>query len=117
MDTNERKDDSLARRAAAGDTEAFAALPERHYERVYRVAARVLGDTGEAGDVAQDVCVGLPDKLASYRGRSRFTTWLLRRASPALNLRRNRCAAQGFQGWMVGNVDRSGVGECGCCRR
>ena len=69
-------DGALARRAAAGDREAFAALLERHYDRIYRVGARVLGDPDEAADLAQDVCVALPAKLASWRGRSRFTTWL-----------------------------------------
>ena len=69
-------DGALARRAAAGDREAFAALLERHYDRIYRVGARVLGDPDEAADLAQDVCVALPAKLASFRGRSRFTTWL-----------------------------------------
>ena len=69
-------DGALARRAAAGDRDAFAALLERHYDRIYRVGARVLGDPDEAADLAQDVCVALPTKLASYRGRSRFTTWL-----------------------------------------
>ena len=69
-------DGALARRAAASDREAFAALLERHYDRIYRVGARVLGDPDEAADLAQDVCVALPAKLASWRGRSRFTTWL-----------------------------------------
>ena len=71
-------DDTLARQAAAGDRDAFAALLERHYERIYRVGARVLGDADEAADLAQDVCIGLPARLSSYRGESRFTTWLYR---------------------------------------
>ena len=76
MDDN--TDRALARRAAAGDGEAFAALLERHYDRIYRIGARVLGDADEAADLAQDVCVGLPARLASWRGESRFTTWLYR---------------------------------------
>ena len=71
-------DAMLARRAAEGDGAAFAALLERHYDRIYRVGARVLGDAEEAADLAQDVCIALPAKLASFRGRSRFTTWLYR---------------------------------------
>ena len=34
--------------------------------------------TKRAADLAQDVCVGLTGKLPSYRGESRFTTWLYR---------------------------------------
>ena len=78
MGEGERQDGALARRAAAGDREAFAALLERHYERIYRVGARVLGDADEAADLAQDVCVALPARLTSWRGESRFTTWLYR---------------------------------------
>ena len=75
---DETTDEALARRAAAGEREAFAALLERHYDRVYRIGVRVLGDTDEAADLAQDVCAGLPARLATYRGDSRFTTWLYR---------------------------------------
>ena len=71
-------DGALARRSAAGDRDAFATLLERHYERIYRVGARVLGNDEEAADLAQDVCVGLIGKLPSYRGESQFTTWLYR---------------------------------------
>ena len=71
-------DSSLARKAAAGDPDAFAALLERHYDRIYRVGARVLGEAEEAADLAQEVCVALPAKLSSFRGESRFTTWLYR---------------------------------------
>ena len=71
-------DRMLAQRAAAGDREAFARLVERHYDRIYRLAARVLDDADDAADLAQDICVALPTKLASWRGTSRFTTWLYR---------------------------------------
>ena len=71
-------DEILARRAAAGDRNAFSELLERHYGLIYRVGARMLGNGVEAEDLAQDVCVGLVTRLASYGGQSRFTTWLYR---------------------------------------
>ena len=71
-------DNKLAKRAGAGDREAFAELVERHYDRIFRLAVRVLGDGHAAADIAQEVCVSLPSKLASFRGSSRFTTWLYR---------------------------------------
>ena len=74
----EQADEILARRAAAGDRNAFSELLERHYGLIYRVGARMLGDRAEAEDLAQDVCVGLVTRLASYGGQSRFTTWLYR---------------------------------------
>ena len=74
----DNSDDSLARRAAQGDRDAFAELLERHYDRIYRIGARILGDPDEAADLAQDVCIALPGRLSSWRGESRFTTWLYR---------------------------------------
>ena len=74
----DQADEILARRAVAGDRNAFSDLLERHYGLIYRVGGRMLGDGVEAEDLAQDVCVGLVTRLASYGGQSRFTTWLYR---------------------------------------
>ena len=74
----EPSDNVLAMQAARGNKEAYAELLERHYDSIYRQGARVLGDTDAAADLAQEVCISLPAKLASYQGRSRFTTWLYR---------------------------------------
>ena len=41
-------------------------------------AVRLLGDVDDAEELTQDICVALVDKLSSYRGESRFTTWLYR---------------------------------------
>ena len=75
---SEDSDGALVDRAAAGERQAFALLVERHYGLIYRVGARVLGDDEAAADLAQDVCVGLPARLQSWRGESRFSTWLYR---------------------------------------
>ena len=87
-------DSALARRAGAGDRDAFAALLERHYDRIYRVGCRVLGDADVAADLAQDVCVGLPARLASWRGESQFTTWLYRVVVNAAHDARRRAAVR-----------------------
>ena len=110
-------DDALARRAAEGDREAFATLVERHYDRIYRIGARVLGDADAAADLAQDVCVALPAKLASYRGRSRFTTWLYRVVVNAARdgLRRRAARQRGERGYaeLDGRVRTPAAdGEC-----
>lgn len=71
-------DTDLAFRAAGGDAQAFRVLLERHYDRIFRLAFRCLGDQTDAEDVAQDVCVDLPRKLATFRGSAKFTSWLYR---------------------------------------
>ncbi len=71
-------DNQLAFRAAEGDAQAFRVLLERHYDGIYRLAFRCLGNAADAEDVAQDVCVSLPAKLKSFRGTAKLTSWLFR---------------------------------------
>jgi len=69
-------DGLLAARAGNGDRAAFAALVERHYDFIHRIAYRLTGRRADAEDVAQDVCVRLGRAVAGYRGGAAFTTWL-----------------------------------------
>jgi RNA polymerase sigma-70 factor (ECF subfamily) len=71
-------DRELARQACAGDRAAFQRLLERHYDTAYRYAFRFTQNAEDAEDIAQDVCLGLARKLQSFRGQSKFTTWLYR---------------------------------------
>ena len=49
---------------------------ERHYDRIHGLAWQLTGSRTDADDIAQDVCCILVEKLGSYRGEARFTTWL-----------------------------------------
>jgi len=71
-------DDDLVRRYLEGDADAFAALVERHRDRVFRVCLRILGDAEDAADAAQDAFVSALRKLGTFRGDALFTTWLHR---------------------------------------
>jgi RNA polymerase sigma-70 factor (ECF subfamily) len=73
-------DNELAKRAAAGDRASFAALLDRHYDRIYRLAWRWCGSRERAEDIAQDVVVKLACAVRSFRGESAFSTWLYRLA-------------------------------------
>lgn len=70
-------DASLVARAKAGDRAAFGSLLARHYDRLHRVAWRVTGSSHDAEDVVQEVCCGLVDRIALFRGECRFSTWLV----------------------------------------
>ena len=74
----EAPDDVLVARAKAGDRTAFGELCERHYDFVFRTACKWSGKRADAEDIAQDVCVKLASALASFDGRSAFTSWLYR---------------------------------------
>lgn len=68
-------------RAVAGDAEAFEALVRRYQGWVFTLALRMLGDRGEAEDAAQEVFLKAYRGLKSFRGASRFSTWLYAIAS------------------------------------
>jgi len=71
-------DDALARAAARGVMAALGLLYERHNQRVYAVCLRMTRNSAEAEDLTQDVFIHLLGKIGSFRGESRFTTWLHR---------------------------------------
>ena len=56
-------DSSLIAAAAAGDRDAFAALLERHYDRIHGLAWQLTGSRADADDIAQDVCCALVEKI------------------------------------------------------
>lgn len=74
----DEKDQSLALAAAGGDRASFAALIERHYDRIHRLAWRWSGARDRAEDIAQDVCVKLSTAIRTFRGEAEFSTWLYR---------------------------------------
>ncbi len=69
-------DSELVRASAAGDRAAFEALLKRHYDRIHGLAWQLTGSRADADDIAQDVCCALVEKIGSFRGESKFGTWL-----------------------------------------
>lgn len=68
----------LVERARAGDVDAYEVLVRRHRGRIYRIALRMLGNSHDAEDVAQDVVIQVWTSLSGFVGASTFTTWLYR---------------------------------------
>lgn len=72
-------DASDIKHAAAGDSNAFARLLDRHLERLHRLAWRSLGNEADAQDVVQDAFLRAYLQLPRWRhGQARFSTWLYR---------------------------------------
>jgi RNA polymerase sigma-70 factor, ECF subfamily len=65
-------------RAKAGDAVAFEALYAMHKRRVYSLCLRMVSNTAEAEDLAQEAFLQLFRKIATFRGESAFSTWLHR---------------------------------------
>ena len=59
-------------------------LFHRHHSRVAAWCLRMTGDANSAADLAQDIFIKAFQRLDSFRGDSKFTTWLYAIA-------RNRC--------------------------
>ncbi|MGA7831407.1 MAG: sigma-70 family RNA polymerase sigma factor [Terracidiphilus sp.] len=71
------EEDALIARILAGERDLFHELI-RPYERiVYRMVYSMLGHEAEAEDAAQTAVIHAYTHLASYRGESRFSTWLV----------------------------------------
>ncbi len=48
----------------------------RHYDRIHGLAWQLTGTRADADDIAQTVCCTLVEKIATFRGEAKFTTWL-----------------------------------------
>src|SRR5690242_19490019 len=83
----ELDDETLATHAARGDGHAFEHLVSRYDAKVFRLACRLTGET-EAPDVLQDTFLQVYRHLSSFRGESRFSTWLYRIATNAALMHR-----------------------------
>ena len=76
MAPDNAEDLALSRRAAAGDSAAFAMLVEK-YERPLRAfLGRMAG--ADADDIAQDAFLKAWRAAGQYDGRARYSTWLTR---------------------------------------
>jgi len=68
----------IIRQAAEGDARAIRALYDRYAPRVYAVVRRIAGDDDLAQDYAQEAWIRAFRALPTFRGDSRFSTWLHR---------------------------------------
>jgi RNA polymerase sigma-70 factor (ECF subfamily) len=80
MDLDRLSDEELieqARRAAPGASDTFLSTLYRRYQpKVAAWCLRICNDREEAADVAQEVFLRVHERLGSFRGDSRFSTWL-----------------------------------------
>ncbi|GAA0312448.1 RNA polymerase sigma factor [Sphingomonas oligophenolica] len=96
-DARDDPDNDLLAAAVAGDRDAFGALLERHYNRIHGLAWQLTGSRADADDIAQDVCCTLVEKIATFRGEAKFTTWLCGIVvNASRDLRRRRRSFSGF---------------------
>lgn len=78
MSLRERR---LIRRLRDRDERAFREVVETYQDKVFNLTFRMLGDRGEAEDLAQEVFITVFKSIDSFRGDSKFSTWLYRIAA------------------------------------
>lgn len=112
---NAKHDDdaSLVKRARKGDRLAYEQLYRRHRDHVYGLVWRLGGgDAALAEDLLQEAFVRAWQKLDSFRGDSRFGTWLHRlSANVALSDRRTRLRRLARETELEGAAERTATGD------
>jgi RNA polymerase sigma-70 factor (ECF subfamily) len=73
----EDPDAGLVAAAQSGGLEAFEELIRRHGRGTYRTLVGILGNSADAQDAMQDVFLKAFAHISEFRGRSKFSTWLL----------------------------------------
>src|SRR4029077_16771409 len=82
-------DDELVEQAKNGDRAALEKLVLRHQAWIYNIAVRMVFHPQDAEEVTQEVLVKVITKLSTFKGESKFRTWLYRiAANHVLNMKR-----------------------------
>ena len=76
MQLSELTDFQIVEQIQTGNDAAFDELMNRYKRPVVSFCYRMLGDAGDADDVAQDVFVRVYQHVDRYQPRTKFSTWL-----------------------------------------
>jgi RNA polymerase sigma factor (sigma-70 family) len=88
-------DEELVCNAQAGDKDALEKLVRRHQPWVFNIALRMVWYREVAEDATQEILIKVVTKLSTFRGQSRFRTWLYRIAfNHLLNVRKSEFEEQ-----------------------
>ncbi|MBX3679146.1 RNA polymerase sigma factor RpoE [Cognatazoarcus halotolerans] len=85
-------DQQLVERAQRGDKQAFGLLVSKYQRKLMRLLSRLVRDSAEVEDVAQETFIKAYRALPSFRGDSAFYTWLYR---IGINTAKNFLVSQG----------------------
>lgn len=94
-------DEELVRETLAGRQESYGELVERYQSRLVNYLYRIVRNSDEAHDLAQEVFVKVYQALDRFDPRFRFSTWIFRVAQNAaidvVRRRRHRMVPLGRQ--------------------
>lgn len=74
-----KKDDLFyIEKVKKGDSDAFKYLVERHKDMVFTIVLRIVRNREDAEEIAQDTFIKAFQSIQSFKGKSKFSTWLYR---------------------------------------
>jgi RNA polymerase sigma-70 factor (ECF subfamily) len=71
-----KQDDYYIEQTLKGNVNAFSFLVEKYQQMVYTLVIRVVKNDVEAEEISQDVFVKSFQKLNTFKGDAKFSTWL-----------------------------------------
>ncbi|MGC4050324.1 MAG: RNA polymerase sigma factor [Paludibaculum sp.] len=110
----EDTDRILVAQAQTGDRLALEKLVTRHQSWIYNIAVRLLYTPENAEDATQEVLMRVVLSLHTFRGESKFRTWLYRLATnQILNFKKKWAATDPYYSfdWFAGDLEATGVSE------
>jgi RNA polymerase sigma-70 factor (ECF subfamily) len=103
METN--SDQIYIDRVLKGDTNAFAYLIDRYKNMTYTLAIKIVKNHEDAEEVAQDSFLKAYEKLDSFKGESKFSTWLytIVYRNAITKIRKKRVATSDIDDYVIDN--------------
>src|SRR4051812_37338877 len=95
------EEQSWIARSRNGDQQAFEALVLRYQKMIFALAYRITGAAADAEDLTQETFIAAFQQFDSFRGESKFSSWLYRIATNrCLNWRqRDARRARAYENW------------------
>jgi len=110
---NFREDNYYIERVKNGDVAAFATLVDKHKDMVFTICVKIVRKSEDAEELAQDVFMKVYDKIDTFRGDARFSTWLYRIAYNAAisKTRKRRLEVEALDDYTINNYSVDEVKE------
>jgi RNA polymerase sigma-70 factor (ECF subfamily) len=75
---SQKEDQYYIDKVLNGDASFYAVLVNRHKVNMYHIAVKILQNKEEAEEATQDAFIKAFKKIVSFKGGSKFSTWLYR---------------------------------------
>ncbi len=84
---NSVEDNVLVSECKKGNLDSFERLVLKYQKRMFNIAYRMTGGYEDASDIVQDAFISAYKNIKTFKGKSKFTTWLF---SIVINHSKNR---------------------------